>query len=230
MTSRQMADAAESLGMRAGGLYFRGRIAAVGDVAPQVAVSLLGIFPAYVIELTWRGSQTLPIEAALGSYSLACAEWGRANLVALPDAERLADTAEQVCDAAEASALPLFAAWRAQPRPTDLAARAAFALMLLRELRGGIHFAALRTQGLDVPLAVVGDPFGGEDRLRRTAWQDDAVAALATRAAAMPDLRARWSAAEAATDVRYREMCSVLPADDERALADLVVAAEQLTR
>jgi hypothetical protein len=45
-----------------------------------------------------------------------------------------------------------------------------------------VHFAALRAQGIAVPLAMLADPFGWEARLRRTAWQDDAIAELAAGA------------------------------------------------
>ena len=54
--------------------------------------------------------------------------------------------------------------------------------MLLRELRGGLHFAALRAHGLDIPVAVLADPSGGVGRLRRTGWRHEQVDALQARA------------------------------------------------
>jgi len=52
-----------------------------------------------------------------------------------------------------------------EPRRT---AELAFAVMLLRELRGGLHFAALRAYGVGVPDAVTVDPTGGRRRKRWT--------------------------------------------------------------
>ena len=44
---------------------------------------------------------------------------------------------ERVVDSAEAAALPLFAGWRALPRPDDAAGRLGLLLNVLREHRGG---------------------------------------------------------------------------------------------
>src|SRR5262249_60009438 len=88
--------------------------------------------------------------------------------------------------------------------------RAAPALAVLRELRGGLHFAALRSHRLEIPLAVLADPGGGPARLRRTAWEEDAIAQLQQRAAATPDLQSRWRAAENATHAAFADQLDVL--------------------
>jgi len=230
MTREEMSAQAKPFGMPAGGLYFRGRAGALGDVSATVATSLIGIFPSWVIELTWRDSAALPAHVAVAAYIRANAQWGRAHLAALSGAERLAELAERVVAAADASALPLFAAWREQPRPDDAPARAAFALMLLRELRGGLHFAALRSAGLDVPLAVVTDPRGGEARLRRTAWREEDLAPLLARADATPGLHDRWAAAEEATNVAFAAHLDVLTDDEQAELAELIHAAAEASR
>lgn len=230
MTGDEMAVAAQPLGIPAGGLYFRGRAGAVGDVSPVAATSLIGLFPSWVIEATWRQSADLPGHVAVDAYSSACAQWGRNHLSRLVDAGRLHALGERVIDAAEASALALFAAWRSQPRPNDDAARAAFTLMLLRELRGGLHFAALRAQGLDVPVAVLADPGGGEARLRRTAWREDEIAALKARADRVPDLRARWDAAEQWTNSAFAGHLDVLAAGELSELANHIRDAEVASR
>lgn len=67
-------------------------------------------------------------------------------------------------------------------------------------------------------------------RLRRTAWQDAAIAELTARAAATADLAQRWAAAEAATDARYSEMCSIQPEEERHLLAELIDTAERETR
>jgi hypothetical protein len=228
MTGAEMAAAGEALGVPAPALYLRGRVAALGEVGAAVAESVLAIFPTVAVHGTWRRTSALPAPAAAAAYGRACHDWGRRYLEPLgPD---VAGPAERVVDTADVSALPLTAAWRARPRPDDAPARAAHALMLLRELRGGLHFCALRAEGLTVPLAALVDPLGGAERLRRTGWPDDAVAALVATAGAVGDAEARWHRAEAATDVLLDRCLDVLePAERDR-LAGGIVTAEELSR
>jgi hypothetical protein len=230
MTSRQMTAAAQRLGMQAGGLYFRGRVGPLGALSAPAAVATIAIFPAWVVELTWAQSADLPDSVAVDAYVAACGAWGDAHLSGLPGADRLATLAEAVVDEADPSALPLFAAWKAQPRPAGGPARTACALMVLRELRGGLHFAALRCHGLPVPAAVLADPGGGLSRLRRTAWRDDEILALQAYAAATPDLERRWVAAEEDTTAAFARQLAVLSAADLGELQLLLTSAEAASR
>jgi hypothetical protein len=229
MNGKYMDAAAEQHGMPGTALYFRGRIGAVGTVSAPVAISLLGLFPSWVVEMTWEETKAFPAQAAVPAYVHALTAWGADNLAGLDGADRLVELAEKVIDRAEATALPLFAGWRAQPRPDAGPGRAAYALMLLRELRGGLHFAALRAVGLDVPLAVMGDPIGGLPRLRRTAWRPEDIEPLVHRADAVPDLQARWAAAEETTSVTFAHCLAVLTEDEVTELGDLIVAADALS-
>jgi hypothetical protein len=101
--------------------------------------------------------------------------------------------------------------------------RAAFALFLLRELRGAVHLAALRAHGLDVPVAVLADPSAGEARLRAFAWRDSDIALVRVRAVGFSDLEARWAAAESATEAAFGAMLGVLSASEA---ASLVAACD----
>jgi hypothetical protein len=231
MTGPEMDAAAKGVGLPRGGiLYFRGRIGAVGDVSGAVAAALIGIFPPRIMTAVWDGTAALPAAAAVPAYVGACADWGRANLAGLDGAARLASLAERVVDAAEPSALPLFAALRGTDRPADEPARAAHALMLLRELRGGLHFAALRARGIDVPLAIMADPRGGPARLRRLAWDDAEIAALEARAAGTADLRERWDDADEATSAAFAAALDVLAGAEVAELGTAVTAAEAASR
>jgi hypothetical protein len=230
MVGREMADRAKELGTHAGGLYFRGRVGALGEVSSHVATAILGIFPRWVIDFTWRESAALPAGTAVEAYSGACADWGASHLSGLPGMARLADLAERVAGAASAAAVPLFAAWQAQPRPAADGPRAAHALAVLRELRGGLHFAALRSRRLEIPLAVLADPGGGPARLRSTAWEEGAIARLQQRAAAMPDLQSRWQAAENATHAAFADQLAILGRDELAELAELVNRADTASR
>jgi hypothetical protein len=230
MTATEMDSAAAPLGIPGPVLYFRGRVGAVGEVPGAVAAALLGIFPHPVIGSVWQQTAALPAAAAAAAYAHACAQWGRNHLSALAEPDALADLAERVVDAADPGGLTLLAAWRAWPRPTDPLARAAHAITLLRELRGGLHFAALRAEHVDIPLAVLADPGGGAARMRHTAWSDDAIAAVRSRFAADPDLTARWQRAAAATDTALADCARVLAPAECSTLAAALLDAERVSR
>src|SRR6185312_14091390 len=158
MTSPEMGEMGQSLHLPAEVLYFRGRAGALGDVVAQAAWSVLAIFPRPVLAMVWEQTSEIPPPAAAAAYERACHEWGRRHLGGVPDLARLAELAERLIDDADTSALPLASAWIDRLRPDDRSARAAHVLNLLRELRGGLHFCALRSECLDVAVAVLADP------------------------------------------------------------------------
>lgn len=229
MTGKHMDAAAEQYGMPGTALYFRGRIGAAGTVPAPVAISLLGLFPSWVVDMTWEQTKAFPAQAAVPAYVSALTSWGAGSLAGLEGVDRLVELADKVVDRAEATGLPLFAGWRAQPRPAAGPGRAAYALMLLRELRGGLHFAALRAAGLDVPLAVLGDPIGGLPRLQRTAWRPEDIEPLVSRADAVPDLKSRWATAEETTNATFGHCLAVLTEDQVVELGGLILAADALS-
>ncbi len=230
MVSEQMDAAAEPFGMKSGPFYFRGRVAALGEVPAAVAAATLAIFPTPLIELVWERSAEMPAQVALTGYHDACVLWGRRYFAGFDGAARLGELCVCVVDGSDPSGLALFSAWRAQPRPDDIDGHAAFAVMLLRELRGGLHFAALRAHGLDIPVAVLADPAAGVPRLRLTGWRHEQIEALQERAAELPDLTDRWEAAEAMTEAAFVDATSLLKPDERAELAALLVRAEAFSR
>jgi hypothetical protein len=229
-TASEMAAEAKPLGMKAGPLYLRGRIGILGTLTPIAAGALLGSFPQWVLDAVWESSAGQEAEDLVAAYSRALVAWGSNHLAGLADAERTADLIEPIVDAADPSALPLFAGWRAAVRPQDPPARAAHLLMVLRELRGGLHFAALRAHRLDVPVAGLVDPRGGEARLRRLGWTDQDIAELRIRSATVPDAVQRWNAAEQVTDASFASCLAVLDTDARAELATLIATAESCSR
>jgi hypothetical protein len=223
MTHAVMNDAAQPFGVTAGVLYFRGRVGAAGDTTAPAAAALLAIFPRPVIETVWRETAAIPPAAATHAYAAACATWGDRHLNGITNPDRLAELAEQVLDTTDSSALPLLSAWLEQPRPQAGPARAAHALMLLRELRGAIHFAALRANGLDIPAAVLLDPVGGVPRLQRTAWTPDWIATLEHRVATVADAQTRWQRAEQLTNATFGECLATLANEEQDTLEELLM-------
>ena len=93
-----------------------------------------------------------------------CCRWGVEQLGGFPRVDRLVELTQRVVFAADASGLPLFAAWRAMPVPDDApGAQAAVLLHLLREHRAGAHLLAVRASGLTPLEAIIAGP-GGRGR------------------------------------------------------------------
>ncbi|WP_326956229.1 SCO6745 family protein [Amycolatopsis sp. NBC_01286] len=218
MTSPELAAVEAEVGLPPRSLYVRGRSAVLGDVPPKVAAELFGIFPHWLFDFVLPpATAALDAPAAVRVYAESSARWSRVSLSAAPEPGRLAELLFRVVDTADASGLALFAGWKNASRPEGDAERLGFALMVFRELRGGLHFAALRAVGLSVPEAVVADPEGGRERLLRTAWPAEAADELVASAARKPDLRERWHRAEALTDERVGELLTSALTEPERA-------------
>ena len=231
MTSPELAAVEDEVGLPPRSLYVRGRSAVLGDVPPMVAAELFGIFPHWLFDYVLRpATEALDATAAVRAYAESSARWSRVNLSAVPEPGRSAELLFRVVDAADASGLALFAGWQRAQRPEGDVERLGFALMVFRELRGGLHFAALRAVGLSVPEAVVADPEGGRERLLRTAWPEDAADELVASAARKPDLRDRWHRAESLTDDRIGELlASALTAAELIELEDRLTAFAQVS-
>ncbi|MEV6644810.1 hypothetical protein [Amycolatopsis sp. NPDC051371] len=234
MTSPELAAVEAEVGLPPRSLYVRGRSAVLGDVPPKVAAELFGIFPHWLFDFVLpTATAALDAPASVRAYAESSARWSRVNLSAVSEPGRLAELLFRVVDTADASGLALFAGWKNAARPTEDVERLGFALMVFRELRGGLHFAALRALGLSVPEAVIADPEGGRERLLRTAWPAEAADELVAAASRKPDLHARWQRAESLTDDRIDELlASALTSPElaelENCLAELfaqVVAA-----
>lgn len=231
MTSPELAEVEAEVGLPPRTLYLRGRSAVLGDVPPKVAAQLFGIFPHWLFEFTLpAAAAVLDAPASVRAYTESLARWSRVHLSGVSTPGRLADLLFRIVDTADASGLALFAGWQSAERPTGDVERLGFALMLFRELRGGLHFAALRAMGLSVPEAVLADPEGGRERLLRTAWSPEAADELIATAAAKLDLVDRWRQAERLTDERIGELLTAALTEPERAeledsLATLAVPA-----
>ncbi|WP_199430037.1 SCO6745 family protein [Qaidamihabitans albus] len=232
MTSEQLAEVEGEVGLGQHSLYFRGRAAVLGDLSPGVATEVFGIFPRWIFDVVLPAAvEAISATEAVAAYQEASARWARARLAGLAEPERLAELLVRLVEGADASGLGLFAGWREAAWPAGAVERVAHGLTVLREYRGGVHFAALRAVGLTVPEAVVADPEGGRGRLLRTAWQPEAADELIARAEARPGLRERWAEAERLTDERAGELIEAVLSEPERAeLLDRLRALDAVAR
>lgn len=231
MVSPEMRVAGEAIGLAGSALYFRGRMAALGEANAAAAAEIMGIFPSSLIAHLWAKSADVSAEAALAAYTGVCAEWGRSRLAGLSDPDRLVELAARVVDRTGISSLALFGAWRVVPRPEDPLAESAFLLMLLRELRGGLHFAALAVQGVEIPWAMVADPsLSNPKRFASLGWREAEVEELHREAAAVPALAERRAAAEELTVASFRQRLSVLSDSEQGELDRLIAEADELSQ
>lgn len=215
MISRYAKAAAVEQGL--GGVwtsYFAGRCGVLGEVDADVVTAALGFYPADVVRLGWEAALAVTTPARSGArYAQACQEWGRVKLDGFEGAGRLAELAGTVAAAADVAGLPLFAAWRAVPVPSDDPARAAQALHVLREHRGGMHAIAVLSAGMTPLQAILSGP-GGEANATFFGWSGpyEDVSGLG-------DLRAL---VEARTDRIVDPAYQALDAAEQAELADLL--------
>jgi hypothetical protein len=206
-------ERAGELGLQPFSFYYFGRCGVLGDVDPAIVAPIIAFFPDHLVEKSWRkGRAVLEPEVAAREYAACCHEWGRRHLADAEGLGRLCELAERVSDAADATALPLFAGWRALALPDDAPARAAHLLNVLREHRGGLHVLAVRASGLDPLEAVVSG--SGSDSARFFGWPEpypDATDAI----------RARRDRAEALTDELAAPAFAVLDEPERTELAEL---------
>lgn len=216
--------AGAELGFEGMDFYTAGRGGALGEVdGAVVAASFVFFEPATVIE-GWDRARTVmsPTEAA-GHFIAAGHRWAEAHLTDEADLERLAHLLGTVLSGANPAGAPLFAAWRAhaEPGPGSPRALVLHRLNVLRELRGGLHGAAVLAHGLSPHLAVsIRQPF----MLGIFGWGDP-----------HPDVEAvggetgEWAAAEAATDRALASAYAGLD-DAERAELDELLTTLDETR
>ena len=202
------------LGLRGRPLYHLGRAGAMGDVPVDVVIAAEAFFPPDVVRAAWvdgRGDAR-PYDVAL-FYAAGASELFRQRYGDRPGLERLADLLARVVDGASGLGAPLFAAWRALPRPDDAAGRVGLLLNVLREHRGSVHAAAVAALGLG-PLEAIMAGVYGEANARFFEWPEP-----------YPDptpFRERWAAAEELTSTAAAAAYDTLSAAERAELVELV--------
>ena len=168
------------LGLRGRAMYHLGRAGALGDVPVEVVIAAEAFFPPQVVREHWLEGRALaePRVAAL-FYAEGCSAFARGRYGDVP--ARAVVLLERVVDGAEPLGLPLFAAWRALPRPDDAPGRLGLLLNVLREHRGSVHAAAVAAVGMHPLAAIVAGSYG-EANARFFEWPEPYPDAGAHRA------------------------------------------------
>ena len=159
------------LGLRGRPLYHLGRAGALGDVPVEVVIAAEAFFPPDVVRAAWEEGRALVEPLVRRAVLRRAVRRPRPRRFADDaDTARLVELVERVVDAAPYAGLPLFAGWRALPRPDDAPGRLGLLLNCLREHRGSVHAAAVAAVGLGPLEAIVaGQLRRGERPLLRVA-------------------------------------------------------------
>lgn len=190
---------ARELGLTGWAGYVAGRGGALGDVRPETVAAALGLISPEAVREGWLAAQAVLTPSKVAVHMRAeCCRWGTERLENAPGVARLVTLTENLVEAADASAFPLFAAWRTLGVPIEgLGAKAAVALHLLHEHRAAALLNAVRSSGLSPIEALVAGPEGEAGAVafgwqppypkpgplaRKRAWAD----AVADRIAAQP--------------------------------------------
>lgn len=129
--------------------YFAGRAGVLGEVDSHIVDATFFIFAPDVVKAMWEdGRQVHGAKGGSELYFSQAAEWACRHLADVVGLDRFVFLGEKVIERAPTSGLALFAGWKALPRVKDTTGRAMQVLLVLRELRGGIHLAAVTAAGL----------------------------------------------------------------------------------
>lgn len=150
-------EAGRRLGLDRWAFYFGARAGVLGPVDAEVVTAVCGFFSPSLVCPAWESALAAAAPAELVAEDVRlCIAWARRHLAGLPGVDRLAGLVSRVVAAADASARPLFAAWRALPDPAGepAAAQVGLGLLRLREHRGAGHLLAVAAHGL-TPLEAI---------------------------------------------------------------------------
>jgi hypothetical protein len=214
-TSRFMTDPAiyehgATLGFEGMDFYVGGRAGVLGDVAADIVVAAMVYFPDHAIRPRWdRAGLVMTRRRAASEFAMCAHTWGEEHVPDDVDAARLAELLGRVVREADSACAPLFAGWRLLDEPSSPKAQLLHRLNALRELRGGIHAAAVLTVGLRPLEALL--------------VQAPAMAQLFEWPEPYPDpapFQERWKLAEARTDRVFGRRLAVLDEVERDALVE----------
>jgi hypothetical protein len=190
-------------------MYVIGRGGVLGDVEAKVVRSAFGYFNPVLLDKLWNtGRERMGVVEAADRYLDWSADLGRKLFAGVEHLEPFNEAAAAVIAAADPSGLPLFAGFALQSAPEDPAAAAFFHAIVLRELRGSVHLAAVVASGLESRMA---HKISRPNDLELFGWEE------------LPEpteeQRRRHAEACQATDVAMAVHYSLVSAEQRQALA-----------
>lgn len=196
--------------------YVAGRGGPLGDACGAVVAAAFVFFNPEMIREAWeRTGKVMGRSEAAQAFAQCSATWAGEHLADGPDYARLAELCGRVIESSSPAGVPLFASWARVAEPEGGKALALHRLNVLRELRGGLHGAAVLASGMDPRTALmVKTPF----MARVFGWGEP-----------HPDPgphREAWERAEAATDAAMGRCLGVLSDKERDELVEIAAAAK----
>jgi hypothetical protein len=137
------------LGFEGLDFYMAGRGGVLGNVDADVVSAAFTFFEPTAVRAQWdKGLSVMPPGEAAAAFAACGHAWAEEHVPDDLDAGRLAELAGQVVADARPACASVFAGWRALPVPSSPKAQALHHLNGLRELRLGLHGAAVIAAGL----------------------------------------------------------------------------------
>lgn len=202
------------LGFQGLDFYVTGRGGVLGDVDADVVSAGFTFFePGHVRTLWDQGRSVMPAASAAAEFAACCGAWAEAHVPDDLDAARLAELASQVVATARPACATVFAGWRALEVPTSPKTAAVRQMNNLRELRNGLHGAAVISAGLS-PLEALS--VRSPHMVGLFGWPEPT---------AVDGLLPAWEAAEEQTN---RSMAHAFTSLDDRSRAELAELANAL--
>lgn len=144
----------KELGIDGYRFYFLGRGGVLGDVDSAVVHSAFGYFHPKVIARMWDSARKKMEPHYAAQAFIECGHvYGRRMFSEVDGLDAYVDAAAQLIGAVDGGAMALFAGVRAEPVPDDAPAAAIHQAMVMREMRGSAHLAAITTVGLPTSIA-----------------------------------------------------------------------------
>lgn len=204
------------LGFQGIDFYVTGRGGVLGDVDADVVTAGFTFFEPGTVRTLWeQGCSVMPPAQAAAEFAACCSAWAEAHVPDDIDAARLAALAGKVAAGARPAGAPVFAGWRAVATPTAPKAAAVHQMNLLRELRNGLHGAAVISAGLS-PLEALS--VRTPHMLGLFGWSSPADT---------EGLLPAWEAAEEQTNRAIAHAYEVLDAEERAELVELADALNQ---
>jgi hypothetical protein len=206
------------LGFQGLDFYVTGRGGVLGDVDADVVSAAFTFFEPESVRALWlQGTTVMPAHQAAQEFAGCCAAWAEAHVPDDLDAARLGTLAGKVVASARPACAAVFAGWRALPVPAVPKAQAVHQMNALRELRLGLHGAAVVAAGLS-PLQALS--VKTPQMAPHFGWSE---------LADVTDLRPVWDAAEERTTHAIAHAYEPLDDAERAELADLAAALHAVT-
>jgi hypothetical protein len=198
--------------------YVAGRGGVLGDVDADVVSAAFTFFEPAAIRTMWeQGTAVMPGHDASREFSACCSAWAEEHVPDDLDSARLAELAGRVVVTARPACASVFAGWRALQVPESPKARAVHLMNCLRELRLGVHGAAVVAAGLSPHQAL---SIRSPHMVQMFGWAE---------LAEVTGLQERWDAAEERTDHAIAHAYDDLDDAERDELAELAGALHEAT-